>query len=879
MGEKHTGRSPGGTPLPDATQLTLDRVVEELRLLRSAAGHPSYADIAKRIAHVRAARGVPSHEQKPARATVYDCFRTGRRRLDIDLVADIVQALGHGAAEVYRWRQLCVAAQQRTDATQVVTAYAELPTRAGPFVGRGAECDAVMVATADVSEPHVVAIQGMPGSGKSYLAAHVARRLRDSGRIDDVIYVDLRGYHHEAPPADQGAVLEAVLRLLGVPGRELPTDLATRRDLFRRRIGDRRYAIILDDAISTEQVDPLLPDCAGSIALITSRLSLDNAALSRGARFLSVSLDVFSEADAMALLTRIVGADRIGADRESAADLVEAAGLLPLAVSATAARVAGKPDWSLADHVGSLVARRQTLRLDDRVRATLELSYATLSSGAKEILRLFAVQPCVDLDSASIGALAGADAASTLRNVNELVRQHLVEAPRPDRYAMHALIRTYGLDRSNDDDRPVDRAAALQRLVRHVVDQAWQAQTAANGSRSRGRRKTSEASTEPGPAATSSLRHDEKSARSWLEANIDTIVTLAGRGHDLGWRELTVQLSEASAWWLNQHGRYSTARLLHGLGLEAARATGDHLGETRARLDLGQILVRLSDWDAATEHLTWASTELEKSGDQYGALSAMNALAVMAAHRGRSTDSIDYLQQCLRLARITGFPHAVATTLDNLAVVYRRTGRVEEALTHHRMAYEEATRGEDWHMQAQCLANMSDVQLALGAHDDALRSAQRAMEMGYEMNNMLTVALGATNIGGVWSARGEYEQAIEYHSRALDVLETMGQRHLEASVHTDAGHANLALGRTVEARRHFDHALSLGVTIGDTYEQARALDGLGHVCAAEESPDAARRRWIEALTLFDDLGAAEATDVRTRLAGLATTTSGGATTM
>src|SRR5687767_3421502 len=78
---------------PDPGQaVTLDDLVEMLRLLKVWAGDPSYERITDRINALWSAAGRPAGEMA-RKATVADCFRPGRRRLNTDLVTAIVQAL------------------------------------------------------------------------------------------------------------------------------------------------------------------------------------------------------------------------------------------------------------------------------------------------------------------------------------------------------------------------------------------------------------------------------------------------------------------------------------------------------------------------------------------------------------------------------------------------------------------------------------------------------------------------------------------------------------------------------------------------------------------------------------------------------------------
>jgi energy-coupling factor transport system substrate-specific component len=84
-----------------------DEIAAGLQRLRADAGSPSYAALAVAVGRLREARGVPAAAARPGRTTVYDVFRAGRRRLDVDLVLDLVRALGADEEEVARWADAC----------------------------------------------------------------------------------------------------------------------------------------------------------------------------------------------------------------------------------------------------------------------------------------------------------------------------------------------------------------------------------------------------------------------------------------------------------------------------------------------------------------------------------------------------------------------------------------------------------------------------------------------------------------------------------------------------------------------------------------------------------------------------------------------------
>ncbi len=86
-------------------------VAEDLQRLRWDAGGPSYAEIATRVSRLRAGRSAPELHQAVARSTVYDAFRTDRKRLDAALVTDIARALGASDDEASQWRRRCAQAE------------------------------------------------------------------------------------------------------------------------------------------------------------------------------------------------------------------------------------------------------------------------------------------------------------------------------------------------------------------------------------------------------------------------------------------------------------------------------------------------------------------------------------------------------------------------------------------------------------------------------------------------------------------------------------------------------------------------------------------------------------------------------------------------
>src|SRR5688500_15241636 len=127
--------------LPDPGQAGgADDLVERLRLLKIWAGDPSFELITGRVNAAWTAAGRPPDELV-GKTTVVDCFRPGRRRFNIDLVAAVVAALHPDVGYEAQWRQALQVIAGKARAAAQVRVQDRLPPDLAGFTGRTAELD------------------------------------------------------------------------------------------------------------------------------------------------------------------------------------------------------------------------------------------------------------------------------------------------------------------------------------------------------------------------------------------------------------------------------------------------------------------------------------------------------------------------------------------------------------------------------------------------------------------------------------------------------------------------------------------------------------------------------------------------------------------
>jgi hypothetical protein len=245
--------------------------------------------------------------------------------------------------------------------------------------------------------------------GKTALAVHWAHRTRRRFP-DGQLYVNLRGYDPDRP-MPPGDALTRFLTVLGVRGDAIPLDVDDRASRFRTELADRRMLLVLDNALSEEQVRPLLPGSPTCAVLVTSRDSLAGLVALHGAR--RVGLGPLPPPDAVALLRTLVGA-RVDSEPGPAAALAEQCARLPLALRVAAELAVAHPSSRLADLVAELADQQRRLDLLDAggdrraaVEAVLSWSYERLPAPAARTFRLLSLHPGSEADAYAVAALIG----------------------------------------------------------------------------------------------------------------------------------------------------------------------------------------------------------------------------------------------------------------------------------------------------------------------------------------------------------------------------------------------------------------------------------------------------------------------------------------
>ncbi|SFR22319.1 Tetratricopeptide repeat-containing protein [Lentzea waywayandensis] len=543
----------------------------------------------------------------------------------------------------------------------VQTALAGLPPVAAGFTGR--EADLTAVAEALNSPQPVVVSTGLAGVGKTTLAVKAAHDAVAAGQFPGgVLFVDLQGYS-AGTRVEPLTALATFLGALGVV--RVPESQPEREALYRSRLAQRRPTlVVLDNASSSEQVRPLLPPGEQHRVLVTSRHTLGDL---QGARRLS--LEVLPPGDSVAMLANLVRAtdpadERVASAPETAHEIAELCGWLPLALGIVAALLSDDPDLPLAELVVLLKEARLTelsYHENVAVRAAFDLSHDRLDPAEQRLFRLLSLSPGRQVSTEAAAALAGQPVRATQKLLAGLRRAHMIESGEPHGwFRFHDLLRLYAAEQCEAVDGEVCQAA-LARLIGYFVQAAEQAEQQRPDVETR------------------------QFAQLWLRTERPTIVAVIELAHRLGHHEQVLRLAFAIGtfpFYRRRHGGEGLSA--YEMALDAAVRLGDRDGEAKALRGLGRIHREMGHRTAARERFEQAIAVSSELGDLRGVGRALHNLGSIARRQNDFSSAWRYYGRALVAYRDAAEPLGEAQIRYSMGVLADAEGDRALATSHFR---------------------------------------------------------------------------------------------------------------------------------------------------------------------------------------------------
>ena len=734
----------------------------------------------------------------------------------------------------------------------------------------------------------LVAIDGMPGIGKTSLALRAAHQLAPQCP-DGALQLDFRTHDPRPAPLDLRTAVVLLLGALGTTTRELVR--AERAEelvaLWRRRTSGLRLLIFFDDVDDVGQFADLLPVTPGSVILVTSRRRLAHLPSAR-----QLTVASLTGLAAVRLLVRVTGR-RFPQQSQQLRRFAAHCGGLPLAVAVAAAHLRAHPTWSLTDLVERLESQAST-HLPDQlsvpVYRAFELSYRMLAPAYRKVLRLMASQPTPDIGVYAVAALVEEEPGAVDLLLETLVEHHLLEEVSRHRYRLHHLMRAFAVGRAALEDDEAELSVAVDRMI------CFYLATAARAERAVRPHRRIAAAIPDGPLAAQPRFEQAAAADAWLETEVANLLIVAAHtdatptGRHVGvmacvialyldrrglWPQAIELLTRAVSAVTAGQGDPADpafAQLHHCLGsayvraqrleeaatcveiaLDSWRVQQDRRGEADTLHELGRIQWRADLFESAGASFE-ASEALHRAvGNTRGRVYADYHRAIVLFEQNRHTEAFAVAHRALELLEHLQDASLACDVLINLAEMYRRIGRDEPA----RRYLDEAEHHARQHRSPQHLAAiaLNGGILSHRAGDDAaaaasLRTALKLYEtLGDRANRIdaltaLAAVHGADDLSAAQACVGS----------AQSLLAEMQDAQRAARLEIVVAQLLIRAGRDVDSCEHLRMAIEYAQQADAPLEEIQARTALGTTLMALGDESGARREQRRVRSLQHRLG-------------------------
>ncbi|MCP2164142.1 AfsR/SARP family transcriptional regulator [Goodfellowiella coeruleoviolacea] len=670
----------------------------------------------------------------------------------------------------------------------------------------------------------ITAIDGTAGVGKTALAVHFGHRIA-TRFPDGQLYVNLRGFDPQRPPVPATDALGQFLRALDVDPHQVPLELDEQVMLYQSITSTKRMLVVLDNAADTDQVRPLLPSSPSCFTLVTSRSRLTDLVTDHDAHQLTLGL--LTPEEAIALLVRVLGRERVDAEPEAAAELVRLCARLPLAVSIAASNLAARPDRSIAETVSALAEGNRLAALqtgDDElaaVRAAFDLSYHALKPDSRYLFRCLGLVPGPDFTPDAAAALTGLPVAETSTFLRHLVTVHLVEQHAPGRFRLHDLLRLYAQDMAHaeDGDHQCDRAQ--RRLFEWYLHSADNAVGLVSPEFAQLSRPPVEPSVTPVGFAT------DTEAVAWLEAERPNLVTAAQHAagstphHAVAWH-----LADVLHGFVRHRRYHDDWRTVAKAGLEAAIREGDRQAQAAMHHSVSSAHWSRAQYQLAIDHEVRALALSREVAWPQGEAVSLNFLGHIHKELGDTDQAVDYYTRAIAINRANGFRQGETQNLFALGAMSWQRGRIEQSIAYYEQALVIDRELGSTHLEHFHLGCLGSAERDFGEHARAAEHLRQSLAFQRETGARDLESYLLDDLSALSREIGRFQDAFDQASAALAIAVDIDDLGAQSDAHNSVAHAHLCLGRLAEAVEHFQTSLRICQDTGYAYGEALALAGL-----------------------------------------------------
>ena len=666
------------------------------------------------------------------------------------------------------------------------------------IVGRTGLLHQVKQVFAEVGGGTAIALHGLPGVGKTTLAALlVADPDVQKSFPGGILWAGL------GPAPNLQGVLARWATLLDV-SLMLGERAITQEELIQQlhmAIGHRRMLLVIDDAWTDQEALALHLGGDQCVHLLTTRLPQVAFAFAPHQQLLIPELDVSTGVDLLAHYVPSLVAEH----PEAMDDVVCAVGGLPLALTLlghylAAQALSGQPR-RLQTALQRLHERQQRFQISMPVASTerspalpsqtplslhttIALSAQMLDAQATRIfgaLSVFPAKPASFSEEAALAVTQG-----SLETLDSLWDVGLLESSGPARYMLHQTVKEYAQQQQQEE-------TAQRRFVAYMVE----------------------------------YLHTHQREYAALEQELVSIQEALELAHTLQMnQEFIAGLRDGMAFF-QARGLYRMAERFLWYGWEAVSKLGDPKEQAIVSQYLASTLVKLGNYAQAKELAEQGLTIAKLLDEKQVCGSLLQTLGDIADNEGNEVGAEAYYHEGLQLARQTQDTFLVCSLSASYGYKLLNRGQLTQALRYFEEAMQLARQYHYLEELTYVLCRIGALWVYQGDYDEAERYSQEALQIAQQHGQREMLCVVFNNLGDIAFNRGEYARATAYCQQGQELARQIHHRALLSILLVTQGECLLAQHEYNQARQVLQEAVAIARQIMQAEFLSLALCHLG----------------------------------------------------
>lgn len=275
-----------------------------------------------------------------------------------------------------------------------------------------------------------------------------------------------------------------------------------------------------------------------------------------------------------------------------------------------------------------------------------------------------------------------------------------------------------------------------------------------------------------------------------------------------------------------------------------------------AKIKLAQTLVKLSEYNAALEHLKTAeSNPLLPNNKPEEQAKVFSLLGAIYEALGNYDNALDYQLQALENREKAGNAEGTAESLYKIGSMYFSQEKYDKSLEYYKKALHLCEKDISIPRKnlLNCLSAVGSAYEELGDQQESLRYNSRALESAIQIGNDKNKAYALLNIGENYTNLKNYSKAKEYLLKAMKTSTALDNHRLSILCHLRMGELQMQTNTYADAEKSLRQAYLLCIESASNSILMEVLERLAQLQQLKGNYEASNAYLREYIMMKDSL--------------------------